>query len=177
MLDLGAGYCDFINTVEAKQKYAVDMSPELPRYVGEGVTAIQSRGSAMPGVESGTVDVVHASNFFEHLTHNELKATLAEVRRVLRPRGKLILMQPNFRLAFKRYFDDPTHRTVWTEDGLASHLESEGFSVVRKEGRFLPFSLRSRPSVIPLHRLVVRAYLALPWRPFAGQMLVVGEKI
>ena len=51
-----------------------------------------------------------------------------------------------------------------------------GFRVLIKKPRFLPFSMRSRPSLLPnwLTGLLVFMYLRFPVKPFAGQMLFVA---
>jgi SAM-dependent methyltransferase len=116
---------------------------------------------------------VFASNFFEHFTLEQGAEILAEVRRVLRPGGRFIAVQPNFRLEPRRYFDDYTHRTAYTDQGFADFLRASGFRVTHEEPRFTPFSMKSR---LPVSETLVRLYLALPWRPLAGQFLVVAEK-
>ena len=116
---------------------------------------------------------VTASNFLEHLEHPDIDRCLAEVFRVLRPGGHLILVQPNFALAPRAYFDDYTHRTIHTDVSLADRLGAAGFDMVRVERRFLPLSMRSRLSLG--HRLVP-LYLRLPWRPLAGQMLLIARR-
>jgi hypothetical protein len=101
---------------------------------------------------------------------------MGEVKRVLKNKGKIILMQPNYRLAYKTYFDDPTHKKVFSDSALESFLINYGFKIVLKKPRFLPFSLNSRPSIIPVFPWLIRAYLYSPFKPFAGQMLFVAEK-
>ena len=82
------------------------------------------------------------------------------------------MIQPNFRLEPRRYFDDYTHKTIFTDGGFQDFLHSLGWKVVRREGRFLPFSMKSR---LPVWGPLVSLYLALPLRPLAGQFLVVAE--
>lgn len=176
VVDLGAGYCDFINLVSAQKKYAVDTSPELASWAHEDVETISAPAWDLSSLADASVDVVHASNLFEHFTDDELARVMNEVKRVLKKGGRLILMQPNYRLAYKTYFDDPTHKKVFSDSALESFLVSHGMTIEVKKARFLPFSLRSRPSLIPVHPLIVRAYLSSPFKPFAGQMLFVAQK-
>ncbi|MEN9412981.1 MAG: hypothetical protein RLZZ342_68 [Candidatus Parcubacteria bacterium] len=176
VVDLGAGYCDFINEVSAEKKYAVDISPELSTHAGATVITLNDSASNLSGIASNSVDVVHASNFLEHIDDAALPEVMGEIKRILKNHGTLILLQPNFRLAYKRYFDDPTHRRIWTDAGLEAFLVGEGFEITLSKPRFLPFSLRSRPSLVPAHPLIVRAYIHSPWKPFAGQMLVIARK-
>lgn len=177
VLDLGAGYCDFINNVSAQKKIAVDISPELSQYAQKGVQLVNSLATDLKVVGDGTVDVVFSSNLLEHLTDSELAACLSEVKRVLKKGGLFITMQPNYRLAYKTYFDDFTHKKVFSDESLKGFLVSQDLTIVKYWKKFLPFSLKSRPSMIPVIPLLIRAYLHLPFKPFAGQMLFVTKKI
>ena len=177
VMDLGAGYCDFINTVTAKRRVAVDSSPELKNFAAAGVETIQGMVWELSNVPSASIDVIHASNLLEHLTDQELDKVMKEVRRTLKLGGRLILIQPNYRYCTKHYFDDPTHKKVFSHESLVSFLISQGLRICRVEPKFLPFSMKSRPSIIPIHTLMVRAYLCSPFKPGAGQMLVVAEYV
>jgi SAM-dependent methyltransferase len=176
VVDLGAGYCDFINEVKAEKKYAVDHSPELKNFAHPDVICIQSGATIFKEIPDNSVDIVHASNLFEHLTDAELDAAMTEVKRVLKKGGKLILMQPNYYYKYRSYFDDPTHKKVFSHFALESFLVSYSMKIKLMKPKFLPFSLRSRPSIIPIHPLIIRAYINSPWKPFGGQMLFVAEK-
>ena len=83
VLDMAAGYCEFINNIEARKKIAVDINPDTVHYAGTDVQVIQAKSSKLEEVESNSVDVVFISNFFEHLTKEEIISTLGECRRVL----------------------------------------------------------------------------------------------
>lgn len=174
VLELGAGYCDFSNNVDAVSRTAVDRDPDFLAHAGPGVRAVVTSCDQLDALADGSFDVVFASNLFEHLDRPVLVATLAEVTRVLRPMGRLVLVQPNFRLCPRQYFDDYTHVAIFTDRSLPDLLEAHGFRRRRVEARFLPLTMRSRLS--GGHRLVP-LYLRLPWRPLAGQMLVVADRI
>jgi SAM-dependent methyltransferase len=118
VLDLGAGYCDFINVVQAKKKYAIDISPELTQYANKEVITIQRPGWNYHEIPDASLDVVHASNFLEHFSDDELSEIMREIKRMLRPHGTLILMQPNYALAYRTYFDDYTHKKVFSHTSL-----------------------------------------------------------
>lgn len=175
VLDLGAGYCDFINNIEAKKKMAVDFSPDFSQYAKPEVETIISPVTRLEGVAPDSVDLCFASNLLEHLTDLELEMTMTEIKRVLKSNGQLILMQPNYRLNPKHYFDDPTHKKIFSDDSLQSFLSANGFQITKKWPRFLPFSLKTKPGLIPVSHLLVRLYLNLPWKPLAGQMLFIAK--
>ncbi len=83
------------------------------------------------------------------------------------------MIQPNFRLEPRRYFDDYTHRTAFTDNGFRDFLTAEGWKIAHSEPRFLPFTMKSK---LPTAAWLVRLYLSLPYRPMAGQFLVIAEK-
>ena len=86
-----------------------------------------------------------ASNLLEHLARPpSSSARSREVRRVLRPDGRFVLMQPNFRYCVREYFDDYTHRTVFTHVSLADLLRAHGFEIERS-GAALPAALLQEP--------------------------------
>ena len=173
MLDLAAGYADVTRYSAAARKVAIDSNPTLPDLVGDGIEAVVGDATDLSSYEDGEFATVIASNFLEHLEHDTIDALLDDIARVLHAGGHLILIQPNFRLDQKRYFDDYTHRTIWTDTSLTDLLVAHGFLVERCEPRFLPLTMKSRLSFG--HRLVP-TYLRLPYRPLAGQMLVVARR-
>jgi len=174
LLELGAGYGEFSRSITAARKWALDVNPGLARVWGHGIEPlIQSALDPLP-LKDHSVATVFASNFFEHFTQQEGATILAEAWRTLVPGGRLVVVQPNFRLEPGRYFDDYTHKTIYTEIGFCDYLSSLGWSVIRCEGRFTPFSMKT--SRLPTAEWLVRLYLALPWRPLAGQFLVIAEK-
>ncbi|MCU1580504.1 MAG: Methyltransferase type 11 [Rhodoglobus sp.] len=172
ILELGAGWCDFINNVTAPRRIAVDLWPGIIEAAAEGVEAHVGPAEDLDFLSDGTVDAVFASNLVEHLTHEQFDAILSESRRVLRPGGKVVFVQPNYRLAYKRYFDDFTHVSMWSEVSLSDFLSSRGWIIERAQARFMPFSVKSR---LPVSRFLIRCYLASPLKPMAGQMLVVAS--
>ena len=173
VLEIGAGYCHFINQIHGRARHALDVSPDLPTRVAAGVLPHVGSCTSLPMFQDGSVDVVFASNLFEHLTREELSTTLEEIRRVLRPGGRLVIVQPNFKYCAREYFDDYTHLQVFTHLSLSDRLMAGGFHIQRLEPRFLPFSMRSR---LPKSSVLVRLYLHSPFKPFGAQMLVIARK-
>jgi SAM-dependent methyltransferase len=173
LVELGAGYCDFVNQFPAARKLAFDLNPEMKRWAAPDVELRIESAIEMPGLAPGAVDLVFASNFLEHLEEPEVAALLARVREVLSPCGRLVLLQPNHRLCAEHYFDDPTHRTIFDDENVAEHLAEAGLRAVRIEPGLLPFSMQSR---LPKSGLLTRLYLRSPIRPLAAQMYVVAER-
>lgn len=172
VLDLGAGYAHFINNVRSARRTAIDCWPEFLKYTAPGVAAHVASVTDLSMIADGSVDFAFASNLFEHLTREEFAAVLAALRPKLRKGGTLNILQPNYRRAYREYFDDFTHITVYSDISLCDFLRAHGWRVISCMPGFLPFSLKSRFPVAPW---LIRLYLLLPWKPFAKQMLVRAE--
>ena len=172
VVELGAGWCDFINALDAHLKYAVDVWPEVAEMSNGSVIPVISSVETMHFLGDHTVDVFFASNLFEHLSQDQLASTLFEIKRALKHKGKLIVIQPNYSLAYKKYFDDYTHISIWSDKSLCDFLQVNGFEVSQVRKRFLPLSLKSR---FPVSSFLIQLYLKLPFKLFAGQMLVVAH--
>lgn len=173
LVELGSGRCEFINSADSETRIAVDLWPGIAEYAGPGVDAHNADATDLSFINDGTVDAVFASNLVEHLTRGEAALLFQEANRVLKPGGKIALVQPNFRVAFRRYFDDFTHVSIWTDTAISDFLVSLGWHLISVQGKYLPLTIKSR---IPFSPLLVRAYLKSPWKPMAGQMLVVAAK-
>ena len=174
VMELGAGYCYFINNVSASRRVAVDYSPEIDRWKGPRVEGICSDALAyLRTLEPQQFDFILASNFFEHFEWDALREMIALIFRALRPSGRLAVIQPNFRLAPGRYFDDYTHRAIFTDVSLEDWLRAAGFDLVTLIPRFLPLSVKSRMGGLSF---LVPLYLRLPYRPLAGQMFALAER-
>lgn len=169
VLELGAGYGHFINHVRCRRRIAIDRFPELVRYLEPGVEGHVGEVQDLGFLADRSVDFAFASNLFEHLTQGEFAATLAGLRRVLTPDGTLCIVQPNYRFAYREYFDDYTHVAVYSDRSLCDFLGANGFEVVECRPRFLPLTIKSS---LPIHPWLIRLYLHLPFKPLGKQMLV-----
>jgi len=173
--DLGPGYCDFINNITAKEKHALDISDEIKKYANPDIVTHISSIYKLSDLKSKYFDIVFSSNTLEHLTGEQVELTLEEIKRILKPKGNIILMMPNFKFCYKVFYDDYTHKTPFTHIGLCDLLETKNLKPVKVMSKFLPFSFKNAPACYPLSFLV-RLYLYSPVKPFAGQMLVVAKK-
>jgi SAM-dependent methyltransferase len=176
VLELGCGYCEFINQIEARQKYGMDLNPNSGRNTAKDVIFLQQDCSSAWPVGPGTLDTVFTSNFFEHLPSKLLlEDTLRQAWRSLKPGGRLIAMGPNIKYVPGCYWDFFDHHLPLTELSLAEVLEKCGFEIESSDARFLPYTM-SLGTEYPLWAL--KLYLAMPfaWPFFGKQFLVVARK-
>lgn len=176
LLDLGCGWGEFINNVAAGKKYGMDLNPDAREYLARDVQLLEQDCSQPWLVPDESLDCVFTSNFFEHLhTKDDLRRTLVQIHRCLRPGGRVICMGPNIRYLPGAYWDFWDHYLPLTERSLAEGLELLGFEIERCTARFLPYQMSgSRTAPVSL----VRIYLKLPfvWRFFGKQFLVIATK-
>jgi SAM-dependent methyltransferase len=175
VLELGAGYCEFLNQIRANRKIAVDLNPDTARYADPGVEVLGTPATDLSAIADGTVDVVFASNFFEHLSRPDISRTMREAARVLRPDGRFLILQPNYRYCYRDYWRFFDHLTPLDHHSLAEALESRRLRVVRMIPRFLPYTMQSR---YPRSTRLLAAYLRLPlaWRLLGQQLFCVAQR-
>ncbi len=169
-----AGY--FIRNITAAERWASDLR-DTSAHMPDGVRFVQSDGLLLAdAVPTDYFDVVFMSNYLEHLDSAEsVVEQLRVARRVLRPGGRVIVLQPNIKLVGTAYWDFIDHRVPLTEESLVEAATFAGFTTQEVIRRFLPYSVKGR---LPASQGLVRAYLAVPlaWRILGKQTLYVGER-
>jgi len=175
ILDFGAGYCDFINLVKAENKFAYDIWDGIKDYADKNVELIignKDNFEALNSIPDSSLDVIFASNIFEHFSVDQLDDLFVLLKKKLKNKGVVIALQPNFYYAFRQYFDDYTHKSIWTHISLADFFKSKGFQTVDVKPKFMPLTVKSR---LPVNAFLINLYLKSPIKPISGQMLVVSQ--
>jgi SAM-dependent methyltransferase len=176
VLDLGAGYGQFINHISCAKKYALDLNPDTAKFVNADVELLLHDCSTRWPFKDGSLDVIFTSNFFEHLSDKAaLARTIAEAERCVKPGGRLIAMGPNIKYLPGLYWDFLDHHTALTENSLSEALNNGGFSIEKCIDKFLPFTMVDGPEY---PTFFISLYLRLPfaWRILGKQFLVIGRK-
>jgi len=174
VLEVGAGYCEFINHIRAGRKTAVDLNPDTPHFAAPEVRVIAISSTDLSAITPGSMDIAFASNFFEHLSRADIVLTLRAVARVLKPGGRFLILQPNFRFCYRDYWMFFDHVTPLDDRSLVEALETNGFRAVAVLPRFLPYTTQSR---LPKSVALLKVYLRVPlaWQIFGQQAFVVAE--
>jgi len=176
VVDVGAGYCEFINSIRAAHRYALDSNPATLDKAAPDVTVLSEPATRQWSLPSESVNVVFSSHFFEHLpTKEDLARCLAEAHRVLRPQGLLIALGPNIRFCFDVYWDFVDHHLPLSDRSMVEAMEIAGFRRELVLPRFLPFTMSD---CVPHRAFLVRLYLMLPLaqRLWGKQFLVIARK-
>ena len=176
VLDLGCGWCEFINSANCRVKYGMDLNPDAKSYANQDVIVLEQDCSAAWDVTSESLDVVFTSNFLEHLpAKSSLEATLREAFRALKPEGRFIAMGPNIKHVAGAYWDFFDHYLALTELSLGEVPGKCGFQIEAQPAQFLPYTMsHGRQSPVWMLRL----HLTMPflWRLAGGQFLVIARK-
>jgi ubiquinone/menaquinone biosynthesis C-methylase UbiE len=174
VLEVGAGHCEFINNIAARRKIALDLSTDTVRFAAPDVEVVHAASTEMSAIPDHSVDVAFASNFFEHLTRSDILATMKELKRVLDPGGRFLILQPNIRYCSRDYWMFFDHITPLDDRSLVEALESAGFVPVSVIPRFLPFTTKGR---LPNSIALLHAYLSIPllWRFFGAQAFISAK--
>jgi len=176
VLDIGAGYCEFINNIQCVKKYAVDLTEDTANFANGDVKVFKCPSSNLSFLSDESMDIVFMSNFLEHLkTKEEVIKTLSESFRVLKPGGYVMILQPNIRYLYKEYWDFFDHHIPLSDKSLIEALRMVGFRIEQILPKFLPYTTKSR---MPQHSLLVKTYLKMPfiWKIMGRQMFVFGRK-
>ncbi|MDR3474936.1 MAG: methyltransferase domain-containing protein [Devosia sp.] len=153
------------------------MNPDSAAHLRPEVHFTVSPADDLSHIQSNSLDRVFTSNFLEHLPNKQAcDAVLKEVLRVLKPGGRFVIMGPNITYAYREYWDFYDHYLPLSHLSLAEGLTMNGYRVIEKIDRFLPFTMAGRQ---PTHPALIRLYLAWrwPWWKVMGkQFLVTAEK-
>lgn len=176
VMDVASDLGYFISSITAAERWASDMR-DTSAAMPDDVRFLKSSGLTLADVAPNNhFDIVFMSNYLEHLhSSDEVVEQLSVAHRLLRPGGRIIILQPNIRLVGQTYWDFIDHRVPLTEISLQEAAALGGFEHRELITRFLPYTAKSR---LPTHPILVRLYLRFPpvWRLMGKQTLYVGQK-
>jgi SAM-dependent methyltransferase len=166
ILDIAAGYCEFINNIKAKEKIAFDLNPDTKRHANESIRTIEDSFFNMDAhLQGKKVDVIFASNIFEHLdTKDQVVWAIKKCSEVLKEQttqskgGKLMILQPDIRYTGAAYWDFIDHKVALTGEALIEAGEMCGLRPACYIRKFLPYTTKSG---LPQHPFLIWLYLKL----------------
>lgn len=176
VVDIGAGYCEFINHIVCKEKIAVDINMDVKKFAHPEVHIIHESCLAIGSLANQSVDIVFMSNFLEHLLNKQqVFDTLQEAKRILKTGGKLLILQPNIRFLPHHYWDFFDHHTPLSDRSLVEALETLDMKIIKAYPKFLPYTTKSR---LPQWPVFIKIYLRFPllWHIFGKQTFIIAEK-
>jgi SAM-dependent methyltransferase len=164
LVDVGCGRGEYLRSFQARgfDVIGVDRAPSARGAGSElRVEITDIEHEAMPLLDR-SVDYVYSKSVIEHL--HKPDHFLTECFRVLKPGGKAVIMTPSWRHIWKVFYEDYTHVTPFTANGLADAMSVAGFVDVSVVPFWqLPFLWNHPWLCIPVRLL---ALLPLPYRPW-----------
>ncbi len=181
VLDLGAGYGEFLRHIRAGRKLGVDANPQAAQFWSNDVEPFHFDVTVAWPLPRGSVDCVFTSNFFEHLADKTaLERCVEQVFTVLKPGGILLAMGPNIRRTHGAYWDFFDHFVPLTERSLSELLVLKGFQINVCRASFLPPTMSFAPPsmVAGVFPGLLQIYLrcSFLWPLFGKQFLVIASR-
>ncbi len=175
VLDVACDRGHFVRFIESSERWATDIR-DVRESLTPDIRFVQASGLDLASVvPTGYFGTVFMSNYLEHLrSSDDVIAQLIVARQLVRPGGRVIVLQPNIRFVGGAYWDFIDHHVALTERSLVEAADLAGLQTVRVLTQFIPYSTKSQ---LPRHPRLVRAYLKVPlaWRLLGKQTLYVGE--
>lgn len=175
IVDMAAGRGEFLRSCPSSEKWAVDLVRHSWSETSE--TRFVQGDALEVDLPPHHFDAVFVSNFLEHLKGtDEVLRLLKRANRSLKIGGVVGILGPNFKYAFREYYDFSDHSCALTERSVDELLHLAGFETETLIPQYLPFSFRNR---LPSWPWLVGLYLHLPflWRLFGKQFLIVARKV
>ena len=176
ILDLGCGYGEFINHTKCDVRHAMDLNPKTKSLLDKKIIFHEQDCSKPWKIDQNSLDLVFTSNFFEHLPNKEyLDRTISEIKKALKPEGRLVAMGPNISVLKGKYWDFWDHHVALSDQSLCELLQIHDFTIEQSYSKFLPYNM-VRVKERPL--FLVSLYLGFPflWKIFGKQFLTIAQK-
>ena len=135
LADIGCGNGDFLAlaTRLGWDVWGTDLDPTAVEFVRRRGSRVQCSGLPDTGLPSRHFDYVTLSHVIEHVP--DPRATLQEMRRILKPGGRLWVSTPNLDSFGHEHFgrhwrglEPPRHLVLFTQATLIQLLEEQGFT-------------------------------------------------
>ena len=176
VLDLGCGYGEFINQVDVAVRHGMDLNPKTKKMLDDNINFHQQDCSQSWNIKVNSLDLVFTSNFFEHLPNKEcLDRTMSEIKRALKPGGRLIAMGPNISVLKGKYWDFWDHHVALSDQSLCELLQIHDFTIEQSNPKFLPYNM-VRVKEHPLFLVSLYLKFSFLWKIFGKQFLILAKK-
>ena len=127
-LEIGSGigtHLKIFSSILDGEFYGVDVEPHEVKNCTVFSVNLESDSLSF---DDDYFDVIFSKSVIEHVSNT--KNFLSEVKRVLKPEGKVVIMTPDWQSQMKCFYDDPTHVKPFTKQSMFSSLKMAGFKGV-----------------------------------------------
>lgn len=176
VIDIGAGYCGFINNIDCKKKIALDLNEEIKNCAAEDVKIINESCYSIDSLAENSVDVAFMNNFLEHLeSKQDIYEVLKETKRIIKPGGKLMILQPNIKYCGDKYWDSFEHYMPLSDKSIEEVLKMLDMEIIKIIPRFLPYPINNEKIKT---NFLLKLYLMFPilWKLIGEQVFIIAQK-
>ena len=145
------------------QMQGIEFAPEPARRAAQLGFEVHTGTLESARLPAASFDAVFAWMVVEHL-HDPVR-TLQEIRRVLKPHGRLVFSVPNYacweRRLFGRYWFPlmpPVHLQQFTPDSLRLLLDRSGFDLIRIQHQFSALNLIGSAGILMREKTLARRW-------------------
>ncbi len=175
VLDPAAGRGEFVNSIDADERWVVDSTDYDEAELDPAVKVVT--GDILEvDLPKDHFDGIFVSNLLEHFeSQHDVARFLGKMLACGAAGATIAVMGPNFRYCAKKYFDCADHTLALTHVAVEEHLHAAGFDIDRVVPRFLPYSFRG---ILPPSPALTGLYLRTPlaWRLLGKQFLVLARR-
>ena len=194
ILDVGCGTGKLVNFFQKEgfDAHGCDNQKEailLASKINKKGTITKASAANLP-YKNNSFELISAISIIEHLTQTEAGKLLDEAQRILKPKGYIFLITPNFNsplryLKRSRWFgfSDPTHITFFTPKTLSTLLVKHKFVNIKTRLRsayniptnlHLPKQIHNLP--IPLKNLLNYFMISSPLAVWRDSFWILAQK-
>jgi SAM-dependent methyltransferase len=133
ILDLNPGLDGIYNELkESKAEYlCLEQNPEVREFLEKNNISVTDWRIPEIPMENNSVDYVLSAPFIEHLpTYVDALNFLLEVKRILKPGGKILLIVPNYLSLKEIFYEDYKHEWVTTKKRIIDMLSDCQYEVL-----------------------------------------------
>ena len=100
---------------------------------------------------------------------------MSEIKKTLKPGGKLIAMGPNISVLKGKYWDFWDHHVALSDQSLCELLQIHDFTIEQSNPKFLPYNM-VRVKERPLFLVSLYLKFSYLWKIFGKQFLIIAQK-
>ncbi len=138
-LDIGCGRAEWVQLLQKEgiNAFGIDQNQAMIHLAkSEGVKNVFSKDAFeyLASVDQNKFDLITSFHVIEHISYEILLDFLLEIKRVLKPKAKLLLETPNplnLQVSTYEFYKDPTHLNPLPSDIIKFLLEFLGFKEIK----------------------------------------------
>ncbi len=129
ILDIGCSTGNFL--VQCKDGVGIDCDKEQLKIAKQrGLKVFYHDCNKKLPFHNNSFDGVNCRHVIEHLEHKNILPFMKEIKRILKPNGKLILMTPDVKRVKGEFWHDYTHKHPFNKKSLYKACFDAGFSKI-----------------------------------------------